>query len=415
MDFTNTTFKDFENIEGLDIFQRAKLNNQYVDYLNKKDFFNYRLLTLSGCNSEIKLAKQKQIEEGDYISFVSNDYLGFTQHPKVKETVIKAVEKYGTGAGASPLIGGYFEYHKEVEDKISKFFNRPLGSTVIYTTGYTANSASLLCLLKKEDIAIVDMAVHSSVYEGIMGTTIKRFLHNNLDHLEKILKGCKDRYSTKMVIVDGVYSQDGDIAPLKEIIKLCRLYNAVLMVDDAHGIGLYGKTGRGVAEHYDVLNEIDIITGTFSKTFGNVGGYLVANPNLISYLNYQSRQYAFSASAPPTVLGVSKAIDLVDEEPQWRSKLWDNINYFKRGLLDVGLNIGKTSSAIIPVKTSKVDKTFEINKILLKNKIYANPITYPAVSLKDSRIRMSVMATHTKKQLDRTLNVFGDLKKRQVL
>ncbi len=415
MDFTKATFKDFENVEKLDIFQRAKLNNQYLNYLDKSRALNYQLLAISGCNSEIRLAKQKQLKEGSYISFVSNDYLGFSQHPKVKETVIKAVEKYGTGAGASPLIGGYFEYHKEVEDKISIFFNRPIGSTIIYTTGYTANSASLLCLLKKEDIAIVDMAVHSSVYEGIMGTTVKRFLHNNLDHLEKILKGSKDKYRTKMVVIDGVYSQDGDTAPLKEIIKLCKLYNAVLMVDDAHGIGLYGKTGRGVAEHYEVLNEIDIITGTFSKTFGNVGGYFVATPELISYLRYQSRQYAFSASATPNVLGVSTAIDLIDEEPKWREKLWNNINHFKNGLLDVGLNIGVTESAIIPVKVDDKTKAYEAVNILLENKIYANPITYPAVSVKDPRIRMSLMSTHTKEQLDKTLNVFEDLRKRGVL
>lgn len=415
MDFTKTTLKDFENVKEIDIFERAKLNNQYLNHLDKLGNLNYLLLATSGCNSEIKLAEQKQLEEGYYISFVSNDYLGFTQHPKVKETVIKAIKKYGTGAGASPLIGGYFEYHKEVEDKISKFFNKPLGSTIVYTTGYTANSASLLCLLKKEDIAIVDMAVHSSVYEGIMETTVKRFLHNNLDHLERTLKNCKDKYRTKMVIVDGVYSQDGDIAPLKEIIELCKFYNAVLMVDDAHGIGVYGKTGRGVAEHFDILDQIDIITGTFSKTFGNVGGYFVASPELINYLRYQSRQYAFSASATPSILGVNTGLDLIDEEPKWKDKLWRNINHFKKGLLDIGLNIGTTSSAIIPVKISSIEKTFEVNKILLENKIYANPITYPAVSLKDSRIRMSVMATHTKEQLDRTLDVFEHLSNKGVL
>ncbi len=415
MDFTKKTFKDFENIENLNIFQRAKLNDQYLNHLDESGALNYQLLATSGCSSEIKLAKQKQLKEGSYISFVSNDYLGFSQHPKVKETVIKAIEKYGTGAGASPLIGGYFEYHKEVEDKISKFFNRPLGSTIIYTTGYTANSASLLCLLKKEDIAIVDMAVHSSVYEGVMGTTVKRFLHNNLEHLEKILKGSNDKYRTKMVVIDGVYSQDGDIAPLKEIIQLCKFYNAVLMVDDAHGIGLYGKTGRGVAEHYEVLNEIDIITGTFSKTFGNVGGYFVATPELISYLRYQSRQYAFSASATPNVLGVSTAIDLIDKEPKWREKLWDNISYFKNGLLDIGLNIGVTESAIIPVKVDDKKKAYEAVNVLLENKIYTNPITYPAVSVKDPRIRMSVMATHTKEQLDKTLNVFEDLNSKRIL
>ncbi|MDY3526052.1 aminotransferase class I/II-fold pyridoxal phosphate-dependent enzyme [Riemerella anatipestifer] len=412
MDFTKKTLKDFENVEDLNIFERAKLNNEYLKFLDDRGVLNYKILATSGCNSEIKLAKQKQLSEGNYVSFVCNDYLGFTQHPKVKETVINAINKYGTGAGASPLIGGYFNFHKEVEDKISRFFGKPQGSTLIYTTGYTANSASLLSLLKKEDIAIVDMAVHSSVYEGIMGTTVKRFLHNDLDHLERILKGVKDKYRTKMVIVDGVYSQDGDIAPLKDMVSLCKQYNAVLMVDDAHGIGVIGKTGRGAMEYFDVLNDVDIITGTFSKTFGNVGGYIVADPSLISYLSYQSRQYAFSASATPAVLGVSKAIELIDEEPFWQQKLWENINYYKLGLQALGFDLGTTESAIIPVKTGDTEKTFQASKILLENKIYTNPITYPAVSAKNSRIRMSIMATHTKEQLDKALNVFEYVNKK---
>ncbi|WP_222836517.1 aminotransferase class I/II-fold pyridoxal phosphate-dependent enzyme [Leadbetterella byssophila] len=216
-------------------------------------------------------------------------------------------------------LAGYFQYHKELEDKISAFFHRPPGSTIVYTTGYTSNSASLLCLLKKEDIAIVDMAVHSSVYEGLMGGTMQRFLHNDIEALEHKLAINKDSYRTKMVIIDGVYSQDGDIAKLKEILELCRHYGAVLLVDDAHGIGVIGKTGRGALEYFDLLSQKDvIITGTFSKTFANVGGYLVADPQLISYLLFQSRQYAFSAAATPAICGVTRAIELVDEEPQWQ-------------------------------------------------------------------------------------------------
>lgn len=406
------SFKDFENIPELDIYERARRNNQYLKMLRGKDYLNYSLLATSGCDAKILLEGERFIKKGSYISFVSNDYLGFSQHSKVKKTVINAIEKYGTGAGASPLIGGYFEYHKQVEDKISDFFKRPLGSTIIYTTGYTANSASLQCLLKKEDIAIVDMAVHASVYEGILTTTTKRFIHNDLESLERILKGVKGKYRTKMVIVDGVYSQDGDIADLKKIVELCQSNDAILLVDDAHGIGLYGESGRGVAEYYNVLDQIDIITGTFSKTFGNVGGYLVADPELITYLRYQSRQYAFSASATPNVLGVSKAIDLIDEEPEWRDKLWSNIKYFKKGLLDIGLDIGTTESAIIPVKVTDKEKTYQAVKILLENNIYTNPITYPAVSLKDPRIRMSLMATHTKNHLDKALNIFEYLSKK---
>lgn len=206
-----------------------------------------------------------------------------------KKAVVTGIEKYGTGAGSSPLIGGYYEYHKKLEDRLSTFFKRPKGSAIIYTTGYTSNSATLLSLLKKDDIAIVDMAVHASVYEDVMGTTTKRFLHNNVEVLERILKNTRDKYTTKMVIVDGVYSQDGDMANLNKILEVTHRYGGILMVDDAHGIGVIGETGRGAMECFDVLDKVDIITGTFSKTFANVGGYVIADPQLISYLQFQSR------------------------------------------------------------------------------------------------------------------------------
>ncbi len=250
------------------------------------------------------------------------------------------------------------------------------------------------------------MAVHASVHEGLLKTKVKSFAHNNLEALEHNLRKSKGNYRTMMVIVDGVYSQDGDIAPLKEIIDLTHSYGGIVAVDDAHGIGVVGATGRGALEMFDVLNQADIITGTFSKTFSNVGGYLIADPELITYLQFQSRQYAFSASSPPSILGVAAAIDLIDEEPHWQRQLWENINYYRKGLIDLGLNVGTTESAIIPVKIGDVQKNCEAGKLLLDCGIYTNPIMYPAVPLKDSRIRQSVIATHTREDLDKALNAF---------
>lgn len=404
--YKNVSLRDFENLPQADIYERASKTCDYLDFLSSRDMLNYRIPAISGCGSVVELDETGHIKKGKYISFVSNDYLGFTQHPLIKQTAREAIMHYGTGAGASPLIGGYFDYHRQIEDKIASFFRSPKGTSIIYTTGYTANSATLLSLLGKEDIAIVDMAVHTSVYEGIQTTNTKRFIHNDLESLERILKSTLGKYTTRVVIVDGVYSQDGDIAPLTEISGLCRSYNAFLAVDDAHGIGVIGKTGRGALEMFNLLGKVDILTGTFSKTFAYVGGYVIADPRIIRYLHYQSRQYAFSASAPPSVLTVGKAIDLIDQEPWWQNKLWDNIDYFKRGLQTLGLDVGTTASAIIPVKVGDPQKTLELGKILLENGIYTNPITYPAVSLKDARIRMSVIATHSFENLDKALNVF---------
>jgi glycine C-acetyltransferase len=404
--YENVSLKDFENLPEADMYQRAEMTCEYLDYLSGKNLLNYRIPSMTGCGPTVELHSNSYLKQGTYVSFVSNDYLGFTQHPEIKQTAKQAILKYGTGAGASPLIGGYYDFHKEIEEKLCTFFRRPQGSAIIYTTGYTANSATLMSLLGKDDIAIVDMAVHTSVYEGIQTTNTKRFLHNNLENLERILQSTRGKYTTRVVIVDGVYSQDGDIAPLAQISDLCKTYGAYLAVDDAHGIGVMGETGRGALEPCELLDKVDIITGTFSKTFAYVGGYVIAHPRIIRYLHYLSKQYAFSASAPPSVLTVGKAIDLIDEQPQWRQKLWENINYFKTGLVDLGLDIGATASAIIPVKIGERDQALALGKLLLENGIYANPITYPAVSLKDARIRMSVIATHSKENLDKALNVF---------
>ncbi|ATN04951.1 2-amino-3-ketobutyrate CoA ligase [Chryseobacterium indologenes] len=407
INFATATFRDFENIPDYNMTQRAELFYEFLEYLKSNGHVNYRLKNNSSCNSVMNVNIDNTSK--DYISFVSNDYLGFTQHPKVKQAAIDGIMKYGTGAGASPLIGGHFSYHDDLEKKIATFFGRKDGEAVIFTTGYTANSATLQILLQKEDIAIIDMAVHTSVKEGCVFTNSKTFPHNNLEALEQILIRSQDKFRTKLVIIDGVYSQDGDISPLEEIYQLVKKYDAYLMVDDAHGVGILGETGRGVLEEAGLMDKVDFITGTFSKTFGSVGGYVICNEKIATFIKFQSRQQIFSATAPPSIMGITKAIELIDEEPMWRMKLWENINYFKKGLNDIGLDTGTTSSAIVPVKIGNQSLTGNIGKLLLEKGIYANAIMYPAVSRKDSRIRMAVMATHERKHLDKTLNAFEDI------
>ncbi|WP_207531824.1 aminotransferase class I/II-fold pyridoxal phosphate-dependent enzyme [Desertivirga arenae] len=408
IDFYSASFKDFEDVPGLNVYERSAYFTQFLSYLKSQDRLNYRLLSSSPCSPEMDVHVEGSSKPRRMVSFVSNDYLGFSQHPKVKEAVIKGVEKFGAGSGASPAIGGHFSYHQILEDKIAAFFKRK--DAILYTTGYTANSASLMSLLRKQDIAILDMAVHASMYEGCAYTNVKTFPHNNLDALERILQNTKGTYRTRAVVIDGVYSQNGDLAPIKQIVELTKAYKAFLIVDDAHGTGVLGKTGRGLIEVYNLFQEIDMITGTFSKTFGNIGGYVIAKPEIINYLKYQSRQHLFSVTATPAVHGIIRAIDLIDEEPQWMNRLWNNIDYLKKGLLDLGFNIGNTQSAIIPVKIGDPVLNAESARILLNAGIYVNPIMYPAVSRKDARIRLSVMATHTTEQLDKALNAFQKVK-----
>lgn len=410
IDFEKASFKDFENPVGMDAYQRASYFNEFLDFLEGRGHLNYRLKGLTGCGPVVDLDIPGNGGRRSYVSLVSNDYLGFTQHQLVKKAAIYGITNFGTGAGASPAIGGHFSYHQEIEDAITGFFKRKAG--IIYTTGYTSNSASLLAMLQIEDVAILDMGVHTSVGEGCRGTNVKTFLHNNMDSLERALKQSQDKYRTKFVVIDGVYSQDGDLAPLDKILQLTKHYGAYLMLDDAHGTGVIGNTGRGVIELYDLFDQVDVISGTFSKTFAHVGGYMIADPELIRFLKFQSRQHLFSATGSPASLAIVKAIQLVDEEPEWMDLLWENVNYFTTGLRSLGLDIGTTASAIVPVKIRDAAKTGEASKLLLKAGVYANPIIYPAVSKKDSRIRMSLMATHTKPQLDLVLNAFEHISKK---
>ncbi|RQO30987.1 2-amino-3-ketobutyrate CoA ligase [Taibaiella sp. KBW10] len=409
--YDKASFKDFENIPDLNLFERAQELSSFLDFMKQKDRLNYRLINYNSAGATVQ-HKDAAGNIKECVSFVSNDYLGFSQHPAVKQAAIDSIIQYGTGAGSSPLIGGHYEYHQVLEDKLCAFFQREKGSALVYTTGYTANSASLQSLLHKEDIALLDMAVHASVYEGCLLTNTKKILHNNLEMMEMALKDAQHKYRTKLVIIDGIYSQDGDMAPVKEILQLCRQYGAYLMLDDAHGIGVIGKTGRGVLEHYDLLKDIDIITGTLSKTFGNVGGYVISRPEIIEFLQYQSRQNAFSAAATPAITGVVKAIELLDEEPQWQAKLWDNINYLKNGLTGMGLNVGNSCSAIVPVKIGDPHITGDVASLLLEMGVYTNPILYPAVSKKDARIRMSLLATHSREHLDKALAAFEYINKK---
>lgn len=401
--FDDNSFRDFEYIPGMDAWSRAKLFQAYCDDQTAKGQLNYRLVTTSGCGPVIEMNGNK------LISLVSNDYLGFTQHPAVKQAAINGIVKYGTGAGASPAIGGHYDYHVYLEKKIAGFFRKE--HAIIYTTGYTSNSASLQCILTKDDMVILDGGVHTSVMEGCQMYNRKTVKHNDLAAYEHALKMSAGKHPLVLVIIDGVYSQDGDLAPLKEIIALCKKYGAKLMVDDAHGTGIIGKTGRGLIEACDAWNDVDLITGTFSKTFAHIGGYVVASEEMVNYLKYQSKQHLFSASLTPAALSIVKAIELIDEEPLWMSVLHDNIKYFRHGLLSLRLNIGPTQSAIFPVRVGDKIKNARICHAMQQKGVYANQINYPAVSMKDARIRMGVTALHEKAQLDEVLNVWSDIKR----
>lgn len=402
-DFDNATHMDFFDIDGCDIMKRAEMFNEYALHTIKAKHDYYKRISTTGSAPVMNIYDKHTGKEKEMVYLASNDYLNLTNHPRTIAAGIKALEKYGTGAGSVPLLGGTFDIHIELEKKIARF--KGCENAILYTSGYNANCGSLLAMLQKNDIAILDRLVHASIIDGCKNTNVKFFKHNDLKSLEQILDRSKKQYRTKIVIVDGVYSMDGDIAPLDKIVELAKLYGAYVMVDEAHATGVIGKNGKGTPEHFGIEGKVDIVAGTFSKALGCVGGFVAANEELVQLLYFYSRSYMFSAAPTPQVIGsLLEALDVIETEPELIRKLWENINYFKKNILDLGFNIGNSETAIFPIVIGDDYKVKEACKMLHDRGIYANLVLYPAVQKKASRLRLSLMATHTKEQLDKALS-----------
>lgn len=338
---TYYSLKDFELSFGKNAIERADDFQQYIEQLNAFGCKSYWITSNSGIGATMNI----EGFDGSVIAFISNDYLGMSQRDETKQAGIDAIKKYGTGACAAQVIGGYLDIHQQLEKEIASFIGQE--DAILFSSGFGANSGILRALLGKNDIALIDPYIHTSAMAGLKGTNVKRIGHNDLEYLEMVLKDVKDKYQTKLVIIDGVYSQDGDLSKLPEIIKLCNKYEVMLMMDDAHGIGVMGANGRGTAEHYNCLGQIDIITGTFSKSFGCVGGFAAASRKVIQYLRFYADSNVFSAAPTPQVTAsILKALEIIKKEPQIRAKLWENTNYLRRRLIEDGFDIGKSVSPI---------------------------------------------------------------------
>lgn len=402
---------DFIDIDGADIMQRAKIFGEYAEKIRELKHDYYRRISLDGSSPVMNIVDNYTGFPKQMVYLASNDYLNLTKHPRVIEAGLNALKKYGAGAGSVPLLGGTLDIHYELEKKISKF--KGCKNALLYTSGYGANSGSLLGLLNCKDIAIMDRLVHASIIDGCKNTNLKFFKHNDLNSLERVLSHSKKRYRTKLVIVDGVYSMDGDIAPLDKIVDLAHSYGAYVMVDEAHATGVIGKNGKGTPEYFSIEGEVDIITGTFSKALGAVGGFVAANEELIELLHFYSRAYMFSTAPTPQVTGsLIEALDVIQDEPILRENLWNNINYFRENLLKLGFDIGNSQTAIFPIVIGDDYKVKEACRMLHENGIYSNLVLYPAVPRKLSRLRLSLMATHTKEHLDKALNALEDVGKK---
>jgi len=334
------------------------------------------------------------------LMFGSNAYTGLTNHPKVKEAAIEMTRKYGTGCAGSRFLNGTLDIHNQLEERLAKFVGKE--DCLVFSTGFFANLGTVGCLTGRNDYIIYDELAHASIIEGIkvsVSTRLK-FKHNDMASLEKMLKKCEPE-SIKLIVVDGVYSMEGDVCPLPEIVRLAKQYNATTMVDEAHGIGVFGQQGRGVCDHFGLADQVDIIMGTFSKSLASIGGFIATDSITANYLRHTSRPFIFSASATPAAIGaVNAALDILETEPERLEHLWKLTHHALDGFRQMGCEIGNTSTPIIPLFIRDFEKTLIVTKMLLDEGIFVNPVVPPAVPSGDTLIRFSLMATHTIEQVD---------------
>lgn len=333
------------------------------------------------------------------LMFGSNSYMGLTNHPKVKEAAIEATKKYGTGLAGSPFLNGTLDIHKELERKLAAFVGKE--DAMLFSTGFGVNLGVVSTLTGRNDTIILDEQDHASIIEGRRLSFSKslRYKHNDMESLEEQLKKCSPD-DVKLIVTDGVFSMEGDVANLPEIVRLAKQYNASLMVDEAHGIGVFGKQGRGTCDHFGVTDDVDLIMGTFSKSFASLGGFIACDKTITNFLRHHSRSYIFTASiTPASTAAVGAALDIMMNEPERMEHLWDITNYALEGFRNMGCEIGHTSTPIIPLYIRDNNLTFTITRDLSEEGVFVNPVVSPAVAPQDTLIRFSLMATHTKEQV----------------
>ena len=344
----------------------------------------------------------------EVINLSSNNYLGLTTHPKLRQRAIEATQKYGVGSGAVRTICGTMSVHMELEEKIARFKN--VEASVVFQSGFAANAGTVSAILTKEDVIISDELNHASIIDGcrLSRAEIKVFPHKDVEACEKILKELAPRSCRKLLITDGVFSMDGDIAPLPALVELAEKYGCIMMIDDAHSSGVLGKNGRGTVDHFNLHGRVDIQVGTLSKAIGALGGYVSTTREVVDFLYHRARPFLFSTSHPPSVAATCiAAFEVLEEEPQLIEKLWANTKFFKEGMRKLGFNTGLSETPITPIMVGDAALAHQFSRELFSAGLLALGIGYPTVPVGKARLRTIVTATHTEAELSRALEIFG--------
>ena len=344
-----------------------------------------------------------QMDGEDVIMLGSNNYLGLTNHPEVKQASIDAASRYGTGCAGSRLLNGTLDIHLELEERLAAFMRRD--AVLSFATGYQVNVGVLSCLLDRHDIAFLDALDHASILDGVRLSFGKahKYKHNDTEDLRARLSNAPEDRG-KLIVVDGVFSMEGDVADLPRLVELKREFQTRLMVDDAHGIGVLGEHGRGTGEHFGLEHEVDLVMGTFSKSLAAIGGFVAGSEDVIEYIRHHARSAIFSAAPPPSSCGaVLKALEIIEREPERQKQLWENTEYMKREIDGLGFDSGASASPVIPMVVGEDLTAFTMCARLQDEGVFANPIITPAVPPGHAMIRTSYMATHRREHLDRAL------------
>ena len=373
----------------------------------KKDGVYRKLPVLEGANDAEIILDGKKV-----INLSSNNYLGFANHPRLKKGAIEAVEKYGAGAGAVRTIVGNMSIHEELEELLAEFKREE--AVFIYQSGFNCNAGTIQAITDKGDLIISDELNHASIIDGtrLSRADKKIFRHSDIDHLEEILKAERANYNNVLIITDGVFSMDGDIARLPEIVELAEKYEAMTYVDDAHGSGVLGESGRGTVDHFGLHGRVDFSIGTLSKAIGVVGGYVAGSNTMYEWLNHRARPVLFSTTLPPAAAGaIIEAIKMLMESTEYTDRLWDNAKYFKEKLGTLGFDTGHSETPITPVIIGDEAKTMEFSRKLLEKGVFVSGIVFPTVPKGTGRVRCMVTAAHTKEQLDKAVEIFEQVGK----
>ena len=408
----NIKFENFiDTLEGEDLLGKCKRVDEVLQSGVLTGNEGLGMVTMNKVQPDSKI-KEKDGTVHDVIMLGSNSYLNLSTHPQVMQGAREALEKFGYGMGAVSNYAGITEIHKELEARIAKFHGTE--DCIVFPSGYGANIGIVSALCGKNDVIINDAANHASIFDGnvLSGAEIKVFPHRDMKGLERILSRLPEEKTGRLIITDGVFSMDGDMAYLDKIVELAEKYHCRIMVDDAHGVGIVGPTGRGTAEHYGVMDKIDLHVSMLSKGQGGLGGYCAASRQVVQYLRLYARSYFFSTAMPASVAGgLNEVYKLLETDTAGRKELWEKTNYLKQKLVDAGFDIGHSQSAIVPVMIYNEPILFEMYEKLRQRGVYVNIVTYPAVRRKECRLRLCTMKNLSFEQIDRAVEIITELGK----